>query len=135
LAGHEDRARRPRELREMPAGTSLGSGHVGRVTTSAEVVTDLDLMTSASGDEIAALERALGHAGDRPLVVKRELVEVKMERDLLKPGGRAGRSGCRATGDLTYIAIEEGWLYLAGVKDCIPAKSSATRWASAWHGT
>jgi len=54
----------------MLPGTSPDSGHADRVTTSAEIVTDLVLKISASGDEIRALARALGNAGDRPLVVK-----------------------------------------------------------------
>ncbi len=30
--------------------------------------------------------------------------------------------------DITYIRTEEGWLYLAGVKDLYTARSSTTRW-------
>ncbi|EIQ12269.1 putative transposase [Shigella flexneri K-1770] len=33
--------------------------------------------------------------------------------------------------DLTYVATQEGWLYLAGIKDVIRVKLSATPWESA----
>ncbi|MGW4102319.1 IS3 family transposase [Streptomyces sp. NPDC004976] len=56
--------------------------------------------------------------------------------DLLGRDFTAPAPGTRLAGDITFIATDEGWLYLA---TWLPARSSATRWPTttgqAWSST
>ena len=79
----------------MLPGRSLDSEPAARVTTSAEIVTDLVLMTSTSSDDIPALERALGNAGDGPSVVY---------EGISRGGSQTGNGGRRVGSVATVVS-------------------------------